>query len=139
MVSKLFEHRQFDGARGGAFQLPGRWTHLKSSSEQTALVTQHPYCILTYMHIIIGLRSTQWRRLDIVKELFPPRLLLLQHFSLSLFASDRDQDVTLAAVDAAYRTPWTRAIARNLEISNLLGFRSGSLLLGVGQGTFYGH
>jgi len=72
MVSKLFEHRQFDGARGGAFQLPGRWTHLKSSSEQTALVTQHPYCILTYMHIIITLRSTQWRQLEFAKALCLP-------------------------------------------------------------------
>ena len=26
MVNKLFGHRQFDGARGGAFRLPGRWT-----------------------------------------------------------------------------------------------------------------
>ena len=23
----VFEHRQFDGARGGAMQLPGRWIH----------------------------------------------------------------------------------------------------------------
>lgn len=54
----VFEHRQFDGARGGAFQSPGRWTHLKSLSEQTALVTQPPFCIDSTCSLLL-LRDAQ--------------------------------------------------------------------------------
>ena len=98
MVSKLFEHRQFDGARGGAFQLPGRWTDpLGTASREWPVQT--PLSWLAHppdLHLL---------------------LLPLQHPSPCIFASNRDQDVLLAAVNAAYRT---RAIARSLEVSSLL-------------------
>lgn len=50
--------------------------------------------------------------------MYPPSLPLLpQGLSLSLFASNRNQDVTIAAVDAAYMI---RAIDRSREVYNPL-------------------
>jgi hypothetical protein len=55
-----FEHRQFDGARGGALQVPGRWTHLKSLS----LNRPHFDTTFVYMYTIAAQRKKLWRRRD---------------------------------------------------------------------------
>jgi hypothetical protein len=58
-------------------------------------------------------------------------LLPLQYLSLSLFASNRDQDVVLAAVNAAYKA---RAISRNCEVSSFLNLNPEVFSLMYGRG-----
>jgi hypothetical protein len=99
----------------------------------SSLRTQHPYSRTSPL-----LSELRWCKLEELLEdyLRPPGVLLLplQHPPLSPFASNRDQDVTLAAVDVAYQT---RAIDRSCEVfgSNL---KLASLLLGEEQVQFYG-
>jgi len=85
--------------------------------EQTAL--QHDFYI--YMHFTTAEKHSMAPAWEVVRKLSSPTVVLLlplQHLSVSLFASNRDQDVSLAAVDAAYKT---RAIDCSRKISSSLG------------------